>query len=135
MNINKNRLDRRQKRVRGKIHGTTSMPRLSVHRTNKYFYAQIIDDQQGKTILGISEKQVEDPVRAEGLADSVLAEHGRAEGQASSKVETAKKLGVLFAKQALEKNIKTVIFDRGRYVYHGRVKAFADGAREGGLQF
>lgn len=127
MNINKNRLDRRQKRVRGKIHGTTSMPRLSVHRTNKYFYAQIIDDQQGKTILGISEKQVEYPVRAEGP--------GRAEGQASSKVETAKKLGVLFAKQALEKNIKTVIFDRGRYVYHGRVKAFADGAREGGLQF
>lgn len=133
MNINKNRLDRRQKRVRGKIHGTTSMPRLSVHRTNKYFYAQIIDDQQGKTILGISEKQVEDPVRAEGPVGAVGP--GRAEGQASSKVETAKKLGVLFAKQALEKNIKTVIFDRGRYVYHGRVKAFADGAREGGLQF
>lgn len=105
---------RTQKRTRAKISGTAHMPRLSVHRTNVAIYAQLIDDVSAKTILGVSEK--------------MLSSKG-------TKTEKATALGQLLAKKALEAKIKTVVFDRGQYRYHGRVKAFAEGAREGGLQF
>lgn len=106
---------KRQKRVRSKITGTKDKPRLSVFRSNKYIYAQLIDDEQGKTILGFSEKQL-----------------GKGEKR---KTEKARELGKTLAKTAIEKHIKQVVFDRGSYAYHGRVKALAKGAREGGLQF
>lgn len=109
------RYQRAQKRSRAKMHGTSAMPRLSVHRSNKYISAQLIDDDKAVTILGVSEKLLENTKGTKG--------------------EKAKALGLLIAKKALEAKVKTVVFDRGAYRYHGRVRAFAEGAREGGLQF
>lgn len=106
---------RRQERIRAKIEGSEKAPRLSVHRTLKSIYVQFIDDKNGKTILGVSEKELKD--------------------RKGTKTDKAKKLGILAAEKALAKKIKKVIFDRGSYKYHGRVKAVADGAREGGLEF
>lgn len=105
---------KRQKRVRSKIRASKDRPRLCVFRSNKFIYAQIIDDEKGKTLIGVSEKE--------------LTEKG-------AKSENAKKLGEMLAKKAIAKKIKTVVFDRGSYSYHGRVKALAEGAREGGLVF
>lgn len=106
----------RKIRVRAKIKGTLKKPRLSVFRSNKFIYAQIIDDENGKTIVGVSEKNL-------ALKESV------------NKTVRSKELGTLIAKKAQDKKIKEVIFDRGSYKYHGRVKAVAEGAREGGLKF
>jgi large subunit ribosomal protein L18 len=105
----------RKRRVRSKTKGTTLKPRLSVNRSNRFIYAQIIDDTKAKTILGVSEKT---------LSVSKV-----------NKTQRAKNLGLLIAKKATEKKVKEVVFDRGSYRYHGRVKALADGAREGGLKF
>lgn len=105
---------KREKRTRMKIVYVSDRPRLSVHRSNKYVYAQVID-QNGKTILGIGEKDL-----------------GKKE---STKVASAKSLGIAVAKKTLDKKIKNIVFDKGRFAYHGRVKAVADGAREGGLEF
>ena len=107
---------RRHTRVRGKISGTAEMPRLNVFRSSKHIYAQIIDDVAGVTL-----------VSASSMDKGFEANGGNAEG--------AKAVGVAIAKKALEKNITTVVFDRGGYVYHGRVAALAEGAREGGLKF
>ncbi|MBI4084479.1 MAG: 50S ribosomal protein L18 [Candidatus Levybacteria bacterium] len=104
---------RRQTRVRKKVQGTKEKPRLSVFRSNQYMYAQIIDDAAGRTLLSISEKKL----------------------PKASRLEKAKMVGMEIAKLAGEKKVKHVVFDRGRYAYHGRVKAVAEGAREGGLQF
>ncbi|HXS15505.1 MAG TPA: 50S ribosomal protein L18 [Candidatus Saccharimonadales bacterium] len=108
------RAQRRQKRSRGKMEGTRDMPRLSVYRSNRHLYAQLIDDVKRVTVLGVSEKDLEN---AKG-----------------NKSEKAKALGVLCAQKAASAKIKKAIFDRGSYQYHGRVKAFAEGLREGGLQ-
>ena len=107
---------RRHTRVRGKISGTAEMPRLNVFRSSKHIYAQIIDDVAGVTL-----------VSASSMDKGFEANGGNAEG--------AKAVGAAIAKKALEKNITTVVFDRGGYVYHGRVQALAEGAREGGLKF
>lgn len=106
----------RQLRVRAKIKGTGDKPRLSIHRSNKFIYAQIIDDSKKKTIVGISEKEL--PAK-----------------EKVTKSERSRQLGTLIAKKALANKVKEVIFDRGSYRYHGRVKALAEGAREGGLKF
>lgn len=105
----------RKKRIRAKVIGTKDMPRLSVFRSNKYVYAQIIDDEKGKTVVGVSEKK---------LKDSKINKTGK-----------SKELGLLVAKLAIAKKIKNVVFDRSGYAYHGRIKAVAEGAREGGLKF
>lgn len=105
---------KRKLRTRAKISGTGERPRLSVFRSNRFIYAQLIDDKTQKTLLGVSENE--------------LSEKGQ-------KIERAKKLGLLLAKKAFSKKIKKVVFDRGGSSYHGRVKALAEGAREGGLQF
>lgn len=97
---------RRHKRVRAKIKGTAKVPRLCVFRSSKYIYAQIIDDEKGKTLAAVD-----------------------------GKLASAAEIGKLIAKKAIEKKISKVVFDRGGYKYHGRVKALADGAREGGLKF
>lgn len=107
---------RRKKRVRAKVQGTTQRPRLSVFRSNRYVYIQLIDDTTGKTIFGISPKQLE-------------------EKEKLTRTEAAKKLGVRIAELSKEKKITHVVFDRGSYKYHGIVKAIAEGAREGGLVF
>lgn len=106
---------KRQKRIRKKITKVSDKPRLTVFRSNKYIYAQIIDDKAGKTIISATEKKV--------ITEKV------------SRMERAKELGNTIAKLAKEKNVSQVVFDKGRYTFHGRVKALAEGAREGGLQF
>ena len=110
---NKARL-KRHKRVRGKISGTPACPRLCVFRSNANIYAQIIDDTEGKTLVSASSM---------GL-----------EGNGSNK-EAAKQVGLLIAEKAKAAGIVDVVFDRGGYIYHGRVQALAEGAREGGLKF
>lgn len=112
---NKARL-KRHKRVRKNISGTAERPRLNVFRSSKHIYAQIIDDVAGATLVSAS------------TMDKEFNEYG-------GNVDAAKKIGELIAKRAIEKNIKSVVFDRGGYVYHGRVAALAEGAREGGLEF
>jgi len=107
---------RRHIRVRRKISGTAERPRLCVYRSNNNLYVQIIDDVAAKTLASAST-----------LDKEIKIKH--------SNKEAAKEVGNLIAKRALDKNIKTVVFDRGGYVYHGVVKALAEAAREGGLQF
>lgn len=111
--------ERRRARVRAKVFGTPSRPRLNVFRSLKHIYAQIIDDQQGHTLV----------------AASSLDKEIRAQAASLKGVEEALAVGKLLAQRALEKQIKAVVFDRAGYRYHGRVKAVADGAREGGLEF
>ncbi|ODA16971.1 50S ribosomal protein L18 [Geobacillus thermoleovorans] len=108
---------KRHARIRKKIFGTAERPRLSVFRSNKHIYAQIIDDTQSSTIVS---------------ASTLDKEFGL---DSTNNIEAAKKVGELVAKRALEKGIKKVVFDRGGYLYHGRVKALADAAREAGLEF
>ena len=115
--VNKNAMRlKRHVRVRGKISGTPECPRLNVFRSNANIYAQIIDDVNGVT-------QVSANTLEKGF-----------EG-ATGNAEAAKKVGLAIAERAKEKGIEVVVFDRGGYVYHGRVAALAEGAREGGLQF
>lgn len=110
---------RRHKRIRKIVSGTPERPRLSVYRSLNHIYAQVIDDSNGRT-----------------LAAACSLDKGL-EGQKGHKgnVETAKKIGGLIAKKTLEKGVSKVVFDRSGYIYHGRIKALADGAREAGLEF
>lgn len=103
----------RKRRIRARVRGSQDRPRLSVYRSLTNIYAQVIDDEAGRTLVAGSLKE--------------------AKGKLS--VDGAKKLGTLIAKKAKEKKIEKVVFDRNAYKYHGRVKALADAAREGGLQF
>lgn len=105
---------RRHARIRAKISGTKKVPRLVVYRSNISSYAQLVDDSAGKTLLSVSDLNVK----------------GK-----ETKVERARKVGEELAKKAIEQGIKTCVFDRNGYKYHGRVKALAEGAREGGLKF
>ncbi len=101
-------------RIRKKVDGHGDRPRLSVYRSGRHVYAQIIDDTNGKTLVAFS----------------------TLEGDLKTKnVDSAKKVGMEIAKRAMDKNIKNVVFDRSGYVFHGRIKAVADGAREAGLSF
>ncbi|HEY5393573.1 MAG TPA: 50S ribosomal protein L18 [Hanamia sp.] len=104
-------------RIRKKISGSTQKPRLSVFRSNKDIYVQLIDDTNGTTIASASSREKD-----------IAAQKG-------NKVETSKRVGEAIAKKSLELGIANVVFDRSGYIYHGRIKAVAEGAREGGLQF
>jgi large subunit ribosomal protein L18 len=104
-----------RRRIRSKVQGTTERPRLSVFRSNKYIYAQIIDDMQGRTLAAASSRE--------------------ADVNGSSRVEKSKSVGQRLAERAKAAGVETVVFDRGGYRYHGNVRALAEGAREGGLQF
>jgi large subunit ribosomal protein L18 len=108
----------RQQRVRRKVVGTDARPRVCVFRSNKHIYAQVISDAQGKTLAAVSS----------------LASAGDGAKKAKG-TEVAKQVGAALAKACKEKNISRVIFDRNGFLYHGRVKAVAEGAREGGLEF
>ncbi len=111
--------ERRRRRVRARVRGTAARPRLNVFRSLKHIYAQLIDDDQGHTLA----------------AASTLDREIRAQSAELKKVEEAFAVGKLLAQRALNKQIKRVVFDRAGYRYHGRVKAVADGARQGGLEF
>lgn len=100
-----------------KIKGTAKRPRLSVFRSNKVIYAQIIDDEKRKTLVAASEKEI------------------KLSSNKATKTDRAHEVGKIIAKKAIKKKIKTVVFDRGSYQYHGRVKALAEGARKGSLKF
>lgn len=103
----------RHKRTRAKVSGSSKRPRLCVFRSNKYIYAQLIDDEKGKILLSLSDFKLKE----------------------KTKTAAAHKVGELLAQKAIEKKIKKVVFDKAGYKYHGRVQALAQGAREGGLQF
>ena len=106
---------RRHRRVRRKVTGTAERPRLTVFRSNRRIYAQIIDDLEGRTLASASSREIKES----GL----------------DKSQTAGKVGELLSERIKEKNIARVVFDRGGYLYHGRVKALAEGVRKGGIDF
>lgn len=112
-------LARRHRRVRGKISGTPERPRLCVTRSNSNIYAQVIDDVSHATICGVS----------------TLGPEFKATGKKGGTVEGAAEIGTIIGKMAQEKGVTKVVFDRGGHLYHGRVKALADAAREAGLVF
>lgn len=120
----------RHRRVRAKIKGTKEIPRLLVFRSNKFIYTQIIDDNERKTILSANEKELN--LKPQTKTKKL---NNKKEADRSGKIAIAYEVGKLIAKKALDKKIKKVVFDRGGYKYHGRVKAVAEGAREGGLKF
>ena len=111
--------EKRHRRVRKRINGTTARPRLCVHRSLSNIYAQIVDDSNGVTLV----------------AASSMEKDFRSDSSSKGNVATAKKVGETLGRKAVEKGIKQVVFDKGGYLYHGRVKALADGAREAGLEF
>ncbi len=116
----KKKIDRRTRikyRVRKSVRGTADKPRLSVFRSNKAIYAQVIDDLAGKTLAAASSQD-------KGMGEKKI-----------TKTETAREVGKLIAERAKEAGIETIVFDRNGYLYHGRVKSLAEGAREGGLKF
>lgn len=113
MNTKLHRKTTRQTRIRSKLRSISDLPRLSVFRSNNHVYAQIIDDSKRITLVGVSEEKK----------------------LTGAKVDRARVVGQDIAKKALAKKIKKVVFDKGSYSYHGRVKALAEGAREGGLEF
>lgn len=108
------RKQRRHNRVRARVKGTKERPRLCVYRSLRYIYAQLIDDMAGETLVSAHDKEIKEKAK---------------------KTDLARETGKLLAKKASEKNIAEVVFDRGSCRYHGRVKALAEGAREGGLKF
>ncbi len=110
---------KKHKRLRNRFSGTAERPRLSVFRSNNHMYAQIIDDTVGNTLVSAS----------------TLEKSVKAELEQTDTVEAAAYLGTVIAKRALEKGIKTVVFDRGGYIYQGKVAALAEAAREAGLEF
>jgi len=112
-------LERRKLRVRSGLHGTSERPRLSVFRSSKHIYAQVINDDAGTTLLAVSSLS---PTLEGALKEA-------------SKTDAAKKVGEAIAKACLEKGVKKVVFDRGGYLYHGRISALADAARQAGLEF
>lgn len=114
MNKNKARREKRKTKIRAKIRGTGKIPRLSVFRSHKYIYAQLIDDVKGRVIVSASEKEIE---------------------KKGTKLEKAQKVGTLIGQKALKKKIKNLVFDRSGYQYHGRIKNLATGAKEAGLIF
>ncbi len=109
---------RRKKAIRKRVRGTSERPRLSVFRSARHIYGQIINDEAGQTLVSVS----------------TVTPELRSEIEGTGNVAAAKKVGMLVAKRALEKGIKRVVFDRNGFLYHGRVKALAEAAREGGLE-
>ncbi len=120
LELKKERRERARRGLRARIKGTAARPRLVVFRSLKHIYGAIIDDTQGKTILQVSSLNKD-------IAEELKAAKG--------KTNVSKVVGVTLAKKALEIKIQQVVFDRAGHLYHGRLKAFADGAREGGLKF
>ncbi|MEX0966464.1 MAG: 50S ribosomal protein L18 [Bacteroidia bacterium] len=109
------RRDRIKRGIRKKVYGTSERPRLTVYRSNKEIYAQVIDDEQGHTLASASSKEAE------------------VQGQYKGRIEQARMVGKLLATKVKDSNISKVAFDRNGYLYHGRIKALAEGAREGGI--
>jgi len=116
MSIKKQKRIRRHKKIRMNMHGTKDRPRLFVFRSNQHIYAQLVDDDKAKILISASDKDLKSK-------------------KGDKKSDVANQVGKLIAKKAMENKIEKVVFDRGGTLFHGRVKALADGAREGGLKF
>ena len=116
MSIKKDKRIRRHKQIRKNLHGTTDRPRLCVFRSNQHIYVQLIDDEKLKVLMSASDK-------------------GMKAKKGEKKADIAKEVGKMIAKKAIEKKIEKVVFDRAGVLFHGRIKALAEGAREGGLKF
>ncbi|MDP3995641.1 MAG: 50S ribosomal protein L18 [bacterium] len=121
----------RHKRIRAKVSGTAVRPRLCVFRSSKHIYAQLINDEKGKVILAVSDLKLE----KQAAEKSKVKDESKVVKVGQLKVDKAKEIGKLIAQKAKDSKIDKVVFDRGGYGYHGRVKAVAEGAREGGLKF
>lgn len=115
MSLKQQKRIRRHKKIRKAIHGTHQCPRLCVFRSNQHIYAQLIDDDKAKVLISVSDKDLK--------------------SKKGKKSDIAKEVGVTIAKKAKENKIEKVVFDRGGILFHGRIKALAEGAREGGLKF
>ena len=137
---------RRHKRVRAKISGTNKIPRLCVFRSNKYTTAQIVDDEKGKMIITVDDKKINTKHKTQNTKlqpktqkldekDENKKNDEKKKVQRTGKVAKAYEVGKIIAEKAIEKKIKKIVFDRGGYKYHGRVKAVAEGARDAGLEF
>lgn len=113
-----NKKQRIARRSKNRVAGSALRPRVAIHRTNNHIYAQIVNDENGKTLVSVSDATVSSTKKAK-----------------KTKIEVAGLVGVELASEAKTKKIKSVVFDRGRFKYHGRVKALAEAAREGGLKF
>ena len=132
---------RRHRRLRKKVKGTNERPRFAIYRSLRNISAQLIDDTKGITLLSIS--SLSDKIEKDGSkAKSASTEKGKGKGKKSDqvkeqkgKVEVSRKVGTLVAERALEKGIKKVVFDRGGFQFHGRIKSLAEGARKAGLEF
>ncbi len=123
MKIQRFRRKQKERKARGtrrRLVNRAERPRLSVFRSSRFIYAQVIDDREGRTLAAASSREAELPDAPEGLA---------------GKVETASRVGLAVAERAKKAGVSKVVFDRGPYKYHGRVRALADGARKGGLEF
>lgn len=118
----KEKREKRHRRIRAKIQGTADRPRLCVFRSNKHIYAQLIDDQKGETLASANDLELD-------------VKKNKTSKSENRKVKLAFEVGKLIAQKAKKKKIKKVVFDRGGYRYHGRLKALAKGARKGGLKF
>lgn len=121
-----NKRERRRKRIRAKVQGTNERPRLAIFKSNRYLYGQLIDDDKGITIASVSDI---------ALSENKSASASVKKGGKETKTERAHILGKTLAESAMKKKITSAVFDRGGFIYTGRVKAFAEGAREGGLVF
>ncbi|MEK7596467.1 MAG: 50S ribosomal protein L18 [Patescibacteria group bacterium] len=120
MNTKHQKRKHRHKRIRAKVRGTAGCPRLSVFRSNKHIFLQLINDEERKTLLGMGDFLKKGKLKSE---------------KKETKTEKARRFGKKIAELALKAGVKKVVFDRGGFLYHGRVKAAAEGAREGGLDF
>lgn len=120
---------RRHRRVRARVHGTAARPRLSMFRSGQHVTAQLVDDAAGVTIVSATDRELSLPHTSSSRGK------GEKEGVEQRKVASAHAVGKLLAERAKEKGIIAAVFDRGGYAYHGRVRAVAEGAREGGLEF
>jgi len=124
--LKQERKNRRKIRTRSKIFGTEKRPRLSVFRSSKHIYAQLIDDENGQTLAAVNDLE---------LKKTKTEKEEKKLPNLSGKKIIAYQVGFLLSQKAMKKNIKKAVFDRGRFLYHGRIEALADGAREGGLEF
>ena len=126
--IKKQKRHKRHQRIRAKIAGSAKKPRLAIFRSHQHIYGQLIDDTKGKTLLSASDLELAKKSKGE-------AQKTKTSKKSDGKIMMAQAAGKLLAEKSLAKGVKKIVFDRGGYKYHGRVKALADGAREGGLQF
>lgn len=119
--------DARHLKIRAKVKGTAEVPRMAVFRSNAHIYIQLINDESGKTLLNVSDKEIK-ASRSKFSGKDGKNENGR-------RIAVAKEVGLLAAEKAKKAKIEKVVFDRGGFKYHGRIKSIAEGAREGGLKF